>query len=478
MKRTNYLLQVLLGKGLGTIHQTTLGVLATVDEVGVVEGQLNGTVDNVVDGLHTQHEGVVLVADLVAPAAEATTRPDALLLQLGQDLGEGTLTLQGGGGVAVVEAAVVGGDDLVVGPEHVGVDQTLDGVGQELLVVDGLHGRLGNLQHDGPVRTLLSLGALGLGAISQLDGGELLGGLGLVVRGVVGEDGGTVEGAVVLGEVQPALVTDALGADTTDTNTDNVGGGVEELLGEGHQLLVVHGLSQEVDGHGGDQLLVADGGTVGQGDGLVVGVDLADLALIAEAGVLLGDGVGHGNPDTTGTVAGGEAEGSVGAPVTGGLVQDDVGGHGLEVGGGDTLTEPSALHLGGGDGPDLVVVGTHEEVGNTNTHHADDPLVEVLGLVVGNTGLESGIDHAVNALDLLVLGKHGDVVLEGVGDPFVLAANVRDTLVGVPVLILGEGLVDAVVEVLVVGEDNVATDIVELLRRSVIFFSRDVVLAG
>jgi len=416
---------------------------------------------------------VVLVADLVAPAAEAATRPDTLLLQLGQDLGEGTLTLQGGGGVAVVEAAVVGRDNLVIGLEHVGVDQTLDGVGQELVVVDGLHGRLGNLQHDGPVGTLLSLSTLGLGAISQLDGGKLLRGLGLVVGGVVGEDGGTVEGAVVFGEVQPALVTDALGAGTTDTNTDNVGGGVEELLGEGHQLLVIHGLGQEVDGHGGDQLRVADGGAVGQGDGLVVGVDLGDLALLAEAGVLLGDGVGHGNPDTTGTVTGGEPEGSIGTPVTGGLVQDDVGGHGLEVGGSDTLTEPSALHLGSGNGPDLVVVGTHEEVGNTDTHHADDPLVEVLGLLVGHASLQSGIDHAVNAPDLLLLGKHGDVVLEGVGDPFVLAANVGDTLVGVPVLLVGEGLVDAVVEVLVVGEDNVATDIVQLLREvSLLFFSR------
>jgi hypothetical protein len=37
--------------------------------------------------------------------------------------------------------------------------------------------------------------------------------------------------------------------------------------------------------------------------------------------------------------------------------------------------------------------------------------------------------------------------------------------VGVPVIILGESLVDAVVEVLVVGEDNVATDIVELKNR-------------
>jgi hypothetical protein len=339
----NYLL--LLGENLGTIDQAALGVLATVDKVGVVEGQLNGTVDNVVNSLNTQHEGVVLVADLVAPRSETATGPDTLLLELGQNLGEGTLTLQAGGGVTVVEAAVVGGDDLITGLEHLGVDETLDRLGEESLVVNGLHGRLGNLQHDGPVGTVLSLSVLGLGAIGELESGQLLGGLGLVVRGVVGEDGGTVEGAVILGEVQPALVTDAVGAGTTDTNTDNVGGGVEELLGEGHELSVVHGLGEVVDSHGGNKLLVTNGGAISQGDGLVVGVDLLDLVLGTVAGVLLGEGVGNGNPDTTGTVAGGETESSVGAPVTGSLVEDDVGSHGLDIGGSDTLTEPSALHL-------------------------------------------------------------------------------------------------------------------------------------
>lgn len=121
-------------------------------------------------------------------------------------------------------------------------------------------------------------------------------------------------------------------------------------------------------------------------------------------------------------------------------------------------------YLGGGNGPDLVVVRTHEKVGNTSTHHADNPLVEVLGLGVGNTGLKSSVNHAINALNLLLLGKHGDVVLEGVGDPFVQATNVRDTLVGEPVVLLGESLIDAVIEVLVVGEDNVATDIVQLFQ--------------
>jgi hypothetical protein len=43
-----------------------------------------------------------------------------------------------------------------------------------------------------------------------------------------------------------------------------------------------------------------------------------------------------------------------------------------------------------------------------------------------------------------------------------LAADVGDALVGVPVLVAGQGLVDAVVKVLVVGEDDMAADVVEL----------------
>lgn len=119
-------------------------------------------------------------------------------------------------------------------------------------------------------------------------------------------------------------------------------------------------------------------------------------------------------------------------------------------------------YLGGGNSPDLVVVGTHEDVGNTLTGHTQNPLVEVLGLGVGNTALEGRVNETVNALDLVIFGEHGDVVLEGVGNPETLVANVGDTLVGVPVLLLGESLLNNVVEVLVVGEDDVTADIVEL----------------
>ena len=327
------------------LSETTLSVLAGVDKVGVVEGQLDSTAVDGINGLNTEHEGVVLVTDLVSPAAEAATREDVHGLEFGEDLLEDTLTLKSGGGVTVVESTVVCGDDLVLGLDHLGVDETLDAVLEEVLNIDGLHAGLRNLEHDGPVRTLLSLGRRSLLTVGKVESRELDVLLRLVVGRVVGEDGGTVEGAVVLGEVQPALVTDALRALTSDTDTNNVGGRVVELLGEGHELLVAELLSKVVNSHGVDELVVANGATVGEVGNLLLGIDLGDLTLLAESLLLLGDGLSDGDPDTTGTITGGESEGSVGAPVTGNLVEDNVLGDKLSVRSGDTLTEPLALHL-------------------------------------------------------------------------------------------------------------------------------------
>lgn len=124
-----------------------------------------------------------------------------------------------------------------------------------------------------------------------------------------------------------------------------MGGGVEKLLGKAHELLVAHLLGEVVDSHGVDQLAIANGGTVGEVDNLVLSVDFGNLTLLAEALLLLGKSVGDGDPDTTGTIAGGEPEGSVGAPIAGNLVQDDILGDGLDIRSSDTLTEPLALHL-------------------------------------------------------------------------------------------------------------------------------------
>ena len=125
---------------------------------------------------------------------------------------------------------------------------------------------------------------------------------------------------------------------------------------------------------------------------------------------------------------------------------------------GDTV----AAYLGGRHSPDLVVVGPHEDIGKTLAVHTQDPLIEVLGLSVGNANLQGSVDEVGETTSLILLGQHGNVVLEGVGNPEALVTNVGDTLVGEPVILLGKSLVDAVVEVLVVREDDVTTNIVEL----------------
>lgn len=167
----------------------------------------------------------------------------------------------------------------------------------------------------------------------------------MVVGGVVGEDGGTVEGAVVLGEVQPALVANALRALASDTDTDNVGGGVVETLGEGDELLVAHLLDKVVNSHGVDELVVANGAAVGKGDNLLLSIDLGDLTSLAESLLLLGESLGDGDPDTTGTITGRESESGVGAPVTGNLAKEDVLSDPLDIRSSDSLAEPLALHL-------------------------------------------------------------------------------------------------------------------------------------
>ena len=143
----------------------------------------------------------------------------------------------------------------------------------------------------------------------------------------------------------PALVANALRTLASQTDTNDVGRGVVQALAEVDELLVVHSLDQVVNGHGGNQLLVADSGTVLHGDNLLGSVHLGNGTLLAESLVLVGESVGDGDPDTTGTVTSRELESGIGAPVSSNLVQDDVLGHSLDIRGSNTLAEPSSLHL-------------------------------------------------------------------------------------------------------------------------------------
>lgn len=80
----------------------------TVHKVRVVEGKFSGAIDNVICGFDTEHKTVVLISDFVTPGAEAAAGEDGFFVEGGEEGFEGGFALEGGSGVAVVEAAVVG----------------------------------------------------------------------------------------------------------------------------------------------------------------------------------------------------------------------------------------------------------------------------------------------------------------------------------------------------------------------------------
>ena len=206
--------------------------------------------------------------------------------------------------------------------------------------------------------------------VSVLQGRQLVALLGAVVRAVVGEDRSAVEGAVVLREVQPALVADAVRALAADTDTDDVRRGVDELVLDRLLELVLGGLvdalevvHEEVEAHGRHELLVLDRRAVVKVRDVAVRIDLGDALL--ELQLVLGQRLGDRLPDTAGAVARRELERGVRAPVAGHLLVEGVGNDHLQVRRSDTLTEPLALHQGRRHGPHLEVVRAHEQIGKT-----------------------------------------------------------------------------------------------------------------
>ena len=113
---------------LRSVHQPPLVIDPAVDEIGIIQCQLRCAVDDMICRLHAEHEGVILVSDFVAPAAEPAAGEDIAGLEFWEELLEHAFALEGWRRVAVVEAAVVGADDLVVGTEHFGVDEATDAV--------------------------------------------------------------------------------------------------------------------------------------------------------------------------------------------------------------------------------------------------------------------------------------------------------------------------------------------------------------
>jgi hypothetical protein len=96
------LISSLVAEDLTTIDKSSFGVLAAIDEVGIVESELNRTIDDVVSCLNAKHEGMILVSDFVSPTSESSTRVDIHSLKFGEELRKNTLALKGWGRVAVI----------------------------------------------------------------------------------------------------------------------------------------------------------------------------------------------------------------------------------------------------------------------------------------------------------------------------------------------------------------------------------------
>jgi len=76
---------------------------------------------------------------LVSPASETSTGEDIHILQLWEEFREYPFTLKRWCWVTVVEATVIGGNDLIGRLDHLSVDKSLDGILKEIGVVDRLH---------------------------------------------------------------------------------------------------------------------------------------------------------------------------------------------------------------------------------------------------------------------------------------------------------------------------------------------------
>ena len=115
------------------------------------------------------------VLDFILPSAETPTGKNVVLLELAENRLAELITAVKRGRVAMLEAAIVLGDDVVRRLDELGVDGALDDLVHNCLVVYRAHLCFAHLEHKRP----------------------LLARLGDVVRRVLGEDGDAVKRTVV-----------------------------------------------------------------------------------------------------------------------------------------------------------------------------------------------------------------------------------------------------------------------------------------
>jgi len=119
-----------------------------------------------------------------------------------------------------------------------------------------------------------------------------------------------------------------------------VRGGIIQFLSEFHELFVAQFLSQGVHSHGADEPSIVDLLSILCDHDPSISIHSIYGALFTQEQLLLGECIGDGYPNAPSTSHCGEAEGRIGSPVAGRLLEDRILHDGFEVGGGDTLAEP------------------------------------------------------------------------------------------------------------------------------------------
>jgi len=436
------------------------GVAAVAgDAVLHADGGLGLALEQAVDDLDALHERVVGVGDFVLPHAEAAAGIDAAGLEPGDDFGEDVIALDAGCGVGVVGVVAPAGDDVgaLAGLEEAGVLEAGDdgfdhGIVVAAFVAGGwLEGGLGDFAEEGVVVVLV----------------------GRHVGRVVGEVGDAVEGAVVLGEVHPALgVGGACAGPPTsaalEADADHVAGGVKQALrgsadGVGH-FAGEDVAAEDIEGHRADERVVGVGGGVGEGDELLVDIDRDDV--LVERDVLgfkftraQTERGAEARVELAGAALERELELVVGAPTEVVLFKEDVAQRAIDIEDCDALADPLFVHHLGRVGPDFEVVRAHEVVRDSLAEDGVDELAEVArGRGGGNFALAVlGLDEAGKALVGGLPGEIADVVLEGVWHPAV--EHPHPGFAVVEREIGAHQLVEDLVVVGVVAEHDVAADV-------------------
>src|SRR5271154_6684472 len=95
---------------------------------------------NIVHSLNTNHKTMILIRNLILPTSKPSSTPNILRLQCRKNLRQTTISFKSRCRISMREFTMIHGHDFIVGEEESSVDRSCDGIGNQVLLVDGFHG--------------------------------------------------------------------------------------------------------------------------------------------------------------------------------------------------------------------------------------------------------------------------------------------------------------------------------------------------